>query len=289
MPIPGVESHWHPEHYSLANHRPHNFERRAFRHSAQVDLKDALIVCAGAIGQMRNSQHLLSTLLEMLQEARLAILTSDLHPSEEFRRMLENAGLEILFHGRMPASAVNQEKNGVLCVVRKPRPLLQTRENFRVIALVGAYNEEDVIVPLIEHMNAQGVEVCLPDNWSTDQTAAKASQHLNRGVTSILKFPASGPIQTHEWRSMLKKKAELSRELEADWFIRLDPDEIREPAWPGVTIRDALYRADQEGFNAVDHTILVFHATDEALARTAPFKTSFRSLSSVHTTRTLFR
>jgi glycosyltransferase involved in cell wall biosynthesis len=132
---------------------------------------------------------------------------------------------------------------------------------FRVVALVGVYNEEDVIVPFLEYTISQGIEVHLLDNGSTDRTAERAARFLHRGLRAIEKFPESGPSPTHDWAGMLNRKAELASRTEGDWFIHLDADEIRESPWPGLTLREALCRVDREGFNAVDHACVVFHPT----------------------------
>jgi hypothetical protein len=41
-----------------------------------------------------------------------------------------------------------------------------------------------------------------------------------------------------------------------------DTDERRRSPWPGVSLRDALWRADQSGFSSIDHVTLNFWPTD---------------------------
>jgi hypothetical protein len=62
---------------------------------------------------------------------------------------------------------------------------------------------------------------------------------------------------------MLARMETLSREIEADWFIRRGADEVLVSPWPGVSYKDALYLVDQAGFNCVDHTIVEFHPVDD--------------------------
>jgi hypothetical protein len=160
-------------------------------------------------------------------------------------------------------------------VVSRSRPALVVPAQFRVIAFVGTYNEEDVIVPFLEHTVNQGIEVYLLDNWSTDRTVERAARFVPQGVRVIERFPEGGPTPWHEWYAMLNRKSELSCRVEGDWFIHLDPDEIRESPWPGVTVREALYRVDLEGFNAVDHTCVVFHPTGGRYDENLPLQPQF--------------
>ena len=63
---------------------------------------------------------------------------------------------------------------------------------------------------------------------------------------------------------MLKRKEELCRELNADWFIHHDADEIHESPWNGVRLRDAIYCVDWQGYNAIEFTLLMFPPVDDA-------------------------
>src|SRR5262245_11262649 len=115
---------------------------------------------------------------------------------------------------------------------------------FRVVAIIAAYNEEDIVSPVIEHLIDNGVDVYLIDNGSVDGTVEAASQWLGRGLLDIETFPASGPDpqagSVFRWGDILHRKEELSRKLKAEWFIHHDADEIRESPWPSVTLREAI-------------------------------------------------
>jgi hypothetical protein len=265
------------EQWAVAKRIPHDFEQSAFKASRRARAGGSVLVCAGVIERLANPKYLLATLRSLLEDAPAAILTTRLETRgrAQLRELLEGAGLHVLFDGLAPSCDPDREQSTSLTIVRTPRLEPAVPARFRVVAFVGAYNEEDVIVPFLEHTIAQGVDVCLLDNWSTDATADRAARFLGRGLTAILKFPASGPSATHEWRSMLTRKTELADETEADWFIHVDPDEIRESPWPGVTLREALYRVDQEGFNAVDHTCIEFPPTGGGFRSDLPLQSQF--------------
>jgi glycosyltransferase involved in cell wall biosynthesis len=132
----------------------------------------------------------------------------------------------------------------------------------RVLALVATYNERRFIGPCLEHLSEHGIDAYLIDNCSTDNTVELAERWLGRGLIGIESFPR-GENDIYSWRSLLSRKEELSRELDADWFIHLDPDEIRLPPSGAQTLAEALESVDREGFNAVNFNEFTFIPTRE--------------------------
>ena len=121
---------------------------------------------------------------------------------------------------------------------------------FRVIALISAHNEGDVIYHVIGDLVSQGIEVYLINHCSTDNTIAEASRWLGKGLLHIENFPqdACYPVENktqYIWHHILRRKEELATQLEADWFIHSDADEFRESPWPGLTLKQAIQVADQ--------------------------------------------
>jgi glycosyltransferase involved in cell wall biosynthesis len=133
---------------------------------------------------------------------------------------------------------------------------------FRVVALITAFNEEDVIADVVRHLYAQGVETILIDNWSTDATVEQAKTLLGRGLIRVERFPPDGPSASFDLSKLVTFEAEIAAVEPASWFIHHDADEIRRSPWPELTLREAFYQADVRGFNAVNHTQLDFHPTD---------------------------
>jgi len=146
-------------------------------------------------------------------------------------------------------------------IQNNPSVTLRSPSNFRVIAIISTFNEEDVIVPVIQHLVNQGIDVYLVDNWSTDRTY-ELVQNIEAGIVGVERWPAQGPSGTYDWGDILKRKEELSKELDANWFMHNDADEICEPPWKGIRLKDAIYTVDQLGFNAIDYAVLEFHPVD---------------------------
>src|SRR4029077_1422495 len=132
----------------------------------------------------------------------------------------------------------------------------------RVVALIASYNERRFIEPCLEHLHEQGIDAYLIDNGSSDDTVERAERWLDRNLIGTESFPR-GEGGVYDWRGLLRRKEELARELGADWFIHLDPDEVRLPPARGQTLAQALEAVDREGFNAVNFTEHTFIPTRE--------------------------
>jgi hypothetical protein len=153
--------------------------------------------------------------------------------------------------------------------LRSPTP----KDSFRVVAILSVYNEADIISPVIGHLVENGVDVYLIDNHSTDATAEEASPWLGKGLLGIEKFPATLPPggQPHpfDWTAILQRKEELARELDADWYLHHDADEIREAPWPGMSLREAIRWVDRLGYNCIGFRVFNFPPIDDGFVHGA--------------------
>jgi glycosyltransferase involved in cell wall biosynthesis len=148
--------------------------------------------------------------------------------------------------------------------------------DFRVVAIMTSYNEEDIIVPSIRRLVNQGIGVYLIDNWSTDATWDLAGALLGKGLLGREKYPATGPSRHFDLTSLLTRVERVAGTLDADWFIHHDVDEIRASPWPSLNLLEGLYKVDRAGFNAVDHTIIEFHPVNNDYVPGADFEDSFK-------------
>jgi hypothetical protein len=134
-----------------------------------------------------------------------------------------------------------------------------------VVAIIAAYNEEDVIGQVVRALIEEGVLVYLVDHHSTDKTVAEVEPFRGRGVIGIESFAADGVEQEtgHRfvWERILRRKEELAQTLDADWFIHHDADEFRESPWSRQTLREGIERVDAAGYNAIDFQVLNFSPT----------------------------
>lgn len=136
-------------------------------------------------------------------------------------------------------------------------------DEFRVAAVMTAFNESDIIRPSIERLIAQDIDVYLIDNWSQDGTGELVQDLVGSGLIRIDVFPPGGRPAEYEWSTLLEHVSDVAATLDHDWIIHHDVDQRRESPWPGIAYRDALYLVDQCGYTAVDHTILEFRPVDD--------------------------
>ena len=125
----------------------------------------------------------------------------------------------------------------------------------RVVALLTVRNEDLYIERCLRHLHDQGVETCVIDNDSTDRTRSIVEAFVGRGVVRIERLPYKGYF---DLVAQCQQQEQLASELDADWFLRQDADEIREAPEGWGSLRSAIQRADAEGFNAIDFAEFVF-------------------------------
>src|SRR5215813_2058057 len=145
-------------------------------------------------------------------------------------------------------------------------------DSFRVVAVISAFNEEDIISAVIGHLVENGIDVYLIDNHSTDDTTKEASQWLGRGLLQIERFPPSLPSRCEtpgpfDWSGILRRKEKLATELSADWLIHHDADEFRESPWSGLTLKAAIRWVDKLGYNCINFQVLNFWPIDDNFQR----------------------
>ena len=132
----------------------------------------------------------------------------------------------------------------------------------RVVALIAVRNEARVLRRTLEHLFQQGVETCLIDDGSTDASLEIAEAFRGRGLLRVEHLDHAGSFNMPE---LMAVKERLAREIEANWFLHQDADEIREAPRPFATLREGLAEMDRQGYNAVEFQEFVFlPTTDDA-------------------------
>ena len=119
----------------------------------------------------------------------------------------------------------------------------------KIVAILASYNEQRFIGACLDHYLQQGIHVYLLDNDSTDNTLEIAKQYLGRNLIGIERIPRNG---LYQWQKILMRKEELADEIEADWLMHADPDEIRVAPNSSQTLAEAIAEIDKKGYNAVN-------------------------------------
>lgn len=138
-------------------------------------------------------------------------------------------------------------------------------KDFKVLAIIHFYNEEDILEKTIKYLISQNIDIYLVDNWSSDRSYEIAVEAKKRYPKRICleRFPSSGKTDYYEWYNQLERTEEIQSELNYDWYIHYDADEMRVSPWEGCTLLEFLYRVDQLGYNLVDNTVLDHKITNK--------------------------
>jgi hypothetical protein len=140
---------------------------------------------------------------------------------------------------------------GRIRVEPNPSPA-QPPEEFRLFAVLGTWNEEDVVEATVRNAFAQGVEaVHLVDNASTDAT-------VERAVAAGAELAESFETDSYEERIRILfmngvvARVSLASHAQSIWWLWMDADEF--PEGPGgLTIAEYLRTLDRR-FRAVGST-----------------------------------
>jgi len=102
---------------------------------------------------------------------------------------------------------------------------------FSVVAIIAAHNEADVIEHVVRDLVTQNIQVYFLDDGSTDATSLLVEHFVGHGVIAVERLsPPDQSAKSFDWAGILARKAQLSAELDADWFIHHDADEFRHQA-----------------------------------------------------------
>jgi len=132
--------------------------------------------------------------------------------------------------------------------------------NFNVVALLTIRNEALYLEKCLEHLYQQGINTCVIDNNSTDNCLDIAKSFINRGVVQIETLPFEGYFDLIK---QLEIKEKLASEINANWFIHHDADEIREAPAKLGNLYQAIFAVDKQGYNAINFDEFVFIPTDD--------------------------
>jgi len=157
-----------------------------------------------------------------------------------------------------------------------PQNLLPPPEDFLVTAIISTYNESDIIEQTIDYLTLNHIYFYLIDNWSTDGTYEKIHRISSEFLVGIERWPETGPSDKWNWIELLKRKEALTQTINSDWFIHYDSDEIRESPWLNIGLREGFWVVDQQGYNAVDFTLINFQPIDNNFTSDTSFMEYFK-------------
>ena len=171
------------------------------------------------------------------------------------------------FSGYAFGGSQQDSKNMAVAVVQKngdfQRHSKSETDSFKVVAVMTTYNEEDILKTSVMKLKEQGISTYIIDNWSTDSTYDIVKDLESKGLLEgSERFPPSGPVKYFQYTKLITRIEEVTRKLQSDWFICQDVDEIGDTPWENLNLKEAIFVADKMGYNAIDHTVIVFEPID---------------------------
>jgi hypothetical protein len=122
--------------------------------------------------------------------------------------------------------------------------------------VLAVRNELPYLRNNLRDLIANGIEFAIIDNDSSDGTEALVRcDPFAKGLVAYRHFPYLGE---YNWEGRLRAKEELALELDADWVIHLDADEIVHSYNAGERLDAAIKRIDADGYDVIDFDEFVF-------------------------------
>ncbi len=255
---------------------------------------DAVVICADVIEHLVSPEPLAAALAEAAQRARFVVISTpdrerarglgDLGPpanaahvrewtAGEFRRFLTHTGFPAnTAVGYTVNNDVNMAKATIIALAGRDAGPTAKPAPARAAAVVHTYNEADIIEETIGHLISEGVQPVIVDNWSTDGTFEKVEALRAAGHNIALRRFPDEPTDQYLWASQLALTEELALDLDADWILHYDADEIRTSPWRGVRLAEALSFVEACGYNAIDFTVIEFRFQTSRPDPSAPFE-----------------
>ena len=147
----------------------------------------------------------------------------------ELIQMLHYFNLSIEFNGLTVNNNQDLAKKTILTILSKNSNIINKMSSgLKIVAFMTTYNEEDIIYNSIKRLLDQGIGVYIIENWSTDSTYIIIEKMQKQGlVLGFERFPSQGPPKFYCWQDLLHRVETISGQMDADWFIHHDVDEIR--------------------------------------------------------------
>ncbi|MCJ2011570.1 glycosyltransferase [Methylobacterium sp. J-076] len=158
------------------------------------------------------------------------------------------------------------------------RPDLTSQSSDRPLAILTAYNEQDIILEALTDLIDQGCDVIVIDNWSDDGTyeSIKTLQtQFSDRILEVRRFPEC-PAERTSWADLVGLKEEIAAHFPGRWIISSDADEFRRSPLPGLNLAQALDCASQCGANRVNFVVLNYRPIDDGQPPEGHFRSYYR-------------
>lgn len=124
-----------------------------------------------------------------------------------------------------------------------------------VCAIIAVRNEARHLPILLEYLARSNVDVVIVDNESSDESVDIASSRIGNSVIAVHTLPFHGQFSLSD---QLRLKAKLVSDLDHEWIIHQDADEILEHREPGESLLEIFREAERQDCTTVNFDEFVF-------------------------------
>lgn len=233
-------------------------------------LDTSVVVCV-VTDEIARSRKALNYLVKLSQRADYMLMAYRIQPGclLQQRAALEHRGFEGIF-GLTRGDSI--AKDSLLYIGGNRVRYSAGSGPKKVLAVMTAYNEDDIIKSSVEHLLNQGIDVHIIDNWSNDGTyeTIKKISTQNKGIVSYERYPQEKPQKhVYKWEDLLSRVQTIAANSDYDWVMHNDADELRVSPWQNVKFVDAIGFIDRLGYNALDLTVADFRPVKDGFRQTS--------------------
>jgi len=130
----------------------------------------------------------------------------------------------------------------------------------KIVGTVSVFNEEDIVEEWIKHHLSQNLELVIIDSGSTDSSFEICKKFADNGKIKLFR------IKEKSWWDLaldLRRQHDLALTDSPDWIIHMDADEFFESGVDGLTLKKAIEKVDEEGYNLIQFNRFEFFMTHE--------------------------
>lgn len=138
-------------------------------------------------------------------------------------------------------------------------------ELIKPLVIMTTFNDHDIIESIVRRNLAQGLDLIVIDNWSTDGTWSilKQLQAEGLGIVDLVQYPFDGPSPNYEWKEMLDLKSKMALKYPDRWIFHQDSDELTVSPWVNYDLAHVLNSIRDMGYNAVSLRMVDFQPIDD--------------------------
>lgn len=140
-------------------------------------------------------------------------------------------------------------------MLKKLKNYFLNKHSLKVVAILAVRNEIDYLKICLSYLASNNIKIVIIDNDSEDGTEEFCMSFSKKHLITYEKYPYKG---FYDWKGLLERKTILREEIEADWVIHHDADELMFSDKSGESLIEAIKRVDKLGYDSINLNEFVF-------------------------------